>query len=120
MRFLVRVLAAAVGLWLASQIVPGIYVRDYGTLAAAALLLGLINAIVRPIVIILTLPLTIVTMGLFLFVINAAMLGLVSVILPGFHVHGFWPAIFGALVVSLVSWFVAQLEPRYPPPDAYR
>ncbi len=119
MRFLIRVIAAACGLWLASRIVPGIYVRDAGALAAAAILLGLVNAIVRPFVILLTLPLTVITLGLFLFVVNAAMLSLVAFFLPGFSIHGFLPAVLGAVVVSLVSWVVSQLEPRYqrPPPE---
>jgi putative membrane protein len=121
MRFVIRVLVAAAGLWLASRIVPGIYVRDGGTLAAAAVLLGVVNAVVRPLVILLTLPFTILTMGLFLFVVNAAMLALVAFFLPGFTIHGFWSAVLGAAVVSLVSWVESQLEPRYtPPPQEYR
>jgi putative membrane protein len=113
MRFLIRVIAAALGLWLASHIVRGIYVRDGETLLVAAILLGLVNAFVRPIVILLTLPFTVITLGLFLFVVNAAMLELVAFFLPGFSIHGFWPAVLGAIVVSLVSWVVSQLEPRY-------
>lgn len=118
MRFLIRLIAAACGLWLASKIVPGIYVRDAGTLIAAAILLGVVNAIVRPIVILLTLPFTVITLGLFLFVVNAAMLELVAFFLRGFTIHGFLPAVLGAIVVSLVSWVVSQLEPRYQPPAA--
>jgi putative membrane protein len=115
MRFLFRVLVAAAGLWLASKIVPGIYIRDAGTLAAAAILLGVVNALVRPIVVLFTLPFTIITLGLFLLVINAAMLSLASVPLPGFTVHGFFPALLGALVISVVSWVAASLEPRPAP-----
>src|SRR5215469_8562271 len=106
MRFLIRIVAAACGLWLASRIVPGIYVRDAGRLAAAAILLGVVNAIIRPIVILLTLPFTV---GLFLFVVNAAMLELVAFFLKGFTIHGFLPAVLGAIVVSLVSWVISQL-----------
>ena len=80
------------------------------TLVVAALLLGLVNAIIRPLVLLLTLPITIVTLGLFLFVINAAMFGLVAAMLDGFSVSGFWSAVFGAIVVSitsiLASWFI--------------
>jgi putative membrane protein len=74
------------------------------TLVLAGLLLGLVNAIVRPIAIILTLPMTIVTLGLFLLVINAAMVGLVALMMPGFQLRGFWNAVLTAIIVSLVSW----------------
>ncbi len=105
--FLVRLVAVAAGLWLASKIVPGIAVRDGETLALAALLLGVVNAVVRPVVIFLTLPLTLITLGLFLLVINAAMLGLVGLVLHGFEVRGFLAAFWGAIVVGLVSWFAS-------------
>ena len=102
--FLLRTLIGALGLWLAQQIVTGIDVASAGTLIAAAFLLGIANAIVRPVLVILTLPITIVTLGLFLLVINAAMLGLVALILPGFHISGFWAALFAALIVSVTGW----------------
>lgn len=102
--FLLRLLISALGLWLASAIVPGVYVASVGTLLIAALLLGIVNAVVRPVLIILTLPITILTLGLFLFVVNAAMLGLVAWLLPGFTITGFWPAFGASIVVSLVSW----------------
>ena len=111
-RFLLRVVVAAAGLWLASRIVPGIHVSSLGSLAAAAILLGLVNAIVRPIVIFLTLPFTLITLGLFLLVINAAMLELVAVMLRGFSVHGFVSAILGSIVISLVSWVASMVEPK--------
>lgn len=104
MEFLLRFVISGFGLWLASKIVPGIKVDSFGSLVAAVILLGIANALVKPILILLTLPLTIVTLGLFLLVINAAMLGLVAVFLRGFHVQGFWPAVLGAIVVSLTSW----------------
>jgi putative membrane protein len=99
-----RIIIVALGLWLASVIVPGVHIRDPLTLILAALLLGIANAVVRPIVILVTLPLTLITLGLFILVINAAMFGLVSLFLHGFVVHGFMAAFWGALVVSLVSW----------------
>ena len=74
------------------------------TLVLAGLLLGVVNAIVRPIAVVLALPALLLTVGLFLLVINAAMLGLVALILPGFKIHGFWTAVGGSIVVSLVSW----------------
>jgi putative membrane protein len=104
MGFVVRVLVNALAIWLATQIVPGITVRSATTIAVAALVLGLINALVRPVLLVLTLPLTLVTLGLFLFVLNAVCLWLTSVIVPGFHVRGFWAAFWGALIVSVLSW----------------
>ena len=103
-KFLLRAVFAAFGLWLASQVVPGISIDGAGTLAGAALLLGVVNAIVRPVLVVLTLPITILTLGLFLFVVNAAMFGLVAYFLSGFHVAGFVPALLGSIVVSFISW----------------
>ncbi len=118
--FLLRLVIGALGLWLAEQIVDGIDVANTGTLIAAAFLLGIANAVVRPVLIILTLPITIITLGLFLLVINAGMLALVALILPGFHIAGFWAALFGALIVSvtgwLASWFIGprgRIETMY-------
>jgi putative membrane protein len=104
-QFLLRAAIAAVGLWIASRVIPGIRIDDAGTLAGAALLLGIVNAIVRPVLVVLTLPITILTLGLFLFVVNAAMFGLVAYLLKGFHVASFLPALLGSLLVSSVSWF---------------
>lgn len=101
--FLLRVAIVALGLWLATQILPGLYFEGPGTLLAAALLLGIVNAIVRPIAVVLTLPLTLLTLGLFLLVINAAMLGLVAALLSGFQISGFWSAVGGALIVDRKS-----------------
>ena len=99
----------ALGLWFATKILPGLQFDTAGTLLAAALLLGIVNAIIRPIAVILTLPLTLVTLGLFLLVINAAMLGLVALLLSGFAVSGFWTAVAGSLIVSLTSWAASGL-----------
>jgi putative membrane protein len=107
--FILRVLIAALGLWLATEWVSGITVSTPTTLIFAALLLGVVNAIVRPIVVLLTLPVTLVTLGLFLLVVNAAMLGLVAAFLPGFSIAGFWPAFWAALLISLVSWLGSAL-----------
>jgi len=107
--FILRVLIAALGLWLATEWVDGINVSSAGTLILAALLLGVVNAIVKPIVVILTLPFTLVTLGLFLLVINAAMLGLVAAFLPGMGINGFWPAFLAAIIVSVVSWIGAVI-----------
>ncbi len=105
--FLIRAVVVGIGLWLASQIVPGVEFRSTQALIAAALLLGVINAIVRPILIILTLPITLLTLGLFLLVINGLMIELVSWFLKDFIVTGFWPAFFAAIVVGLTSWMMS-------------
>ena len=108
--FFVRTLITAVGLWLAGAIIPGTDIETPGTLLLAALLMGLVNALVRPIAIVLTFPITVVTLGIFLLVINAAMFGLVAAMLDGFHVSGFFAALFGWLIVSatamVASWFI--------------
>lgn len=107
--FLLRVVIVALGLWLATQILPGIVLDSPATLFGAALLLGVVNAIVRPIAVILTFPLTLITLGLFLIVINAMMLGLVASLLGGFHISGFWTAAGASLIVSLTSWVASGL-----------
>ena len=110
--FLLRAVITAIGLWLASQWVSAVHIDSTGTLVLAAILLGVVNAIVRPIAFILTLPITILTLGLFLFVLNAAMVALVAWILPGFHVGGFRGALLTAIIVWLVSWVGSWLIGR--------
>jgi len=105
--FLVRFLIGALGLWIAQAIVPGMEITGFGTLLVAALLLGVMNAVVRPVIVLLTLPITVLTLGFFLLVVNAAMLALVAVLLDGFVLRGFLPAVLGGLVVSLTSWIAA-------------
>ncbi len=102
--FLLRLAASALGLWLASEIVAGVEIAGAPTLVGAAFLLGFVNAVVRPVLLLLTFPITILTLGLFLLVINALLLGLVAALLPGFSVAGFVPALLAALVVSATSW----------------
>ena len=105
-----RMIIAMAGLLLASELLPGVSIEGTGTFVLAALLLGLVNAVVRPIAFILTLPLTIVTLGLFLLVLNAAMFGLVAALLDRFEIAGFWSALFGAIIVSITStvasWYI--------------
>ena len=111
--FLLRLLIGALGLWLASELVPGITVHGAWTLLGAALLLGIVNAVVRPLLVILTLPITVLTLGLFLLVINAATLGLVAWMLDNFTIAGFWPALLGAIVVSVTGWLASYfIGPR--------
>ena len=106
---LLRAAITALSLWVASQLLDGIHFATTGKLVLAAVLLGFVNAIVRPIAFILTLPITVVTLGLFLLVLNAAMIGLVAVLVPGFTVSGFWTAVGGAIIVSLVSWAASSV-----------
>ena len=101
--FLIRLLITAGALWLASRIVPGMQISDSWALLWAALWLGVVNALIRPVVVLLPLPLTLVTLGLFLLVVNAAMLGLVAALLDGFSLSGFWAALFGSILVSIFS-----------------
>ena len=106
--FLLRVVIVAAGLWVASKLVPGIDITDGWSLLWAALVLGIMNAVVRPVLVIMTLPLTILTLGLFLLVINAAMLSLVAWMLDGVMVSGFWSAFFGAIVISITGWLASS------------
>ena len=98
------------GLFLASTLIPGVNIVGTGTFVLAALLLGLVNGFIRPIAILLTLPLTIITLGLFILVINAAMFGLVAAMLDNFSVSGLFAAMFGALIVgitsTIASWYI--------------
>ncbi len=104
MGFLIRMGITAAGLWVASELVDGIVVRDTSTLVLGALVLGVVNAVVRPIAVIMTFPFTLVTLGLFLWVINAAMIGLAAWFLEGFQIADFRSALFGAILVSLTGW----------------
>ena len=107
---ILRTLIIMLGLYLASALIPGVHITGTGSMIIAAVLLCVVNAIVRPIAFVLTLPLTVVTLGLFLFVLNAAMFGLVAAMLDGFVVDGFWSAVFGAIIVSITStiasWYI--------------
>ncbi|MDE2485487.1 MAG: phage holin family protein [candidate division NC10 bacterium] len=103
MGFLIRLFLNALALLIVSTVIPGIEVRGVLPALAAAFFLGVINAFVRPVIMILTLPLTIMTLGLFIPLLNAALLKLVSLIIQGFEVHGFWSAVFGAILLSLIS-----------------
>ncbi len=104
MRFILQAVAAALGFWLASRIIPGVRVAGLESLLAAGLLLGLINALVRPILILLTLPFTIVTLGLFLLAVNGFTVWLATVFLHGVHIHSPLDAILASIIISLTSW----------------
>lgn len=107
--FLLRCAIVALGLWLATKVLPGLHFDTAGTLLGAALLLGVVNAVIRPIAVVLTLPLTLVTLGFFLLVINAGMLGLVALLLDGFSISSFWTALGASLIVSVTSWVASGL-----------
>ncbi len=106
MGFLLRVLINAVAIYLAAAIVPGLEITGLPAALGAGLVLGLINAIVRPVLVVLTLPVTLLTLGLFLFVLNGLCLWLTSVVVKSFEVHSFGAAVLGALLVSVVSWIL--------------
>jgi putative membrane protein len=109
----IRWLVLAFAILITSYIVGGIQVDGFLSAALAAAVLGILNAVVRPVVLLLTLPITFLTLGFFFFVVNAGMLKLASAVIPGFHVFGFWPAVFGSFLVSIVSSLVnAFIGPR--------
>jgi putative membrane protein len=95
-----------------AYLMPSISVSSFTTALVAALVLGLVNAVIRPILVILTLPVTILTLGLFIFVINGLLFWLVGSFIEGFHVAGFWAGVVGAIVYSLISWALSALVLR--------
>ncbi len=104
--FLLHWAITAVSLWIASLLFRGLSFSGAGALIVSALLLGLANAIVKPLLIVLTLPITVITFGLFLLVINALMILLVAALVPGFKVSGFWTALFASLFISVLSFVI--------------
>ena len=107
--FLLRAAISALALWVADELFEGMRFESASQLIVAAIVLGIVNGLVRPVAFLLTFPITVLTLGLFLLVLNAAMLGLVALIVPGFHLTGFWTAVGAALVVSLVSWLASSV-----------
>ena len=108
--FVLRALISAIGLWIATLWVSGIRIDNAGTLVLAGLLLGVVNAVVRPILVILTLPITILSLGFFLLIVNTAMVALVASMLRGFHIYGgFWSAFATALIVWITGWLASWL-----------
>ena len=106
MGLLIRWLIVTAAIILASYLLDGIEIKNFFSAFFAAATLGILNALFRPILIVLTLPINILTLGLFTFLINALMLKMASGIIPGFEVHGFWTAIFGSLIISTISWLL--------------
>ena len=123
---ILRWLILTLAVWVAAQIVPGIKYDDWNSLLIAALVLGVLNMFVRPLLSLLSLPLIVLTLGLFVPVINALVLLLAAWLVPGFHVSGFWAAVAGSIVISLVGLFVGfpgrqrRIVVRGPPPQSQR
>ena len=109
LRFLLVWLINAIALMAVAYLMPSVQVSTFGTALVAALVLGLINAFVRPVLVLLTLPVTIVTLGLFIFVLNGLLFWMVGSWLQGFAVSGFWAGVFGAILFSLISWLLSTL-----------
>jgi putative membrane protein len=102
--FFIRLLITALGLWVADRLLPGITITGTGSLIVSALLLGIVNAVIRPVILILTLPLTVVTLGLFVLIVNGISLAIAAWLVPGFQIAGLWSATLGAILVGLTSW----------------
>src|SRR3954463_10029609 len=109
MRFLARLVLNGIAIIVAAYLLPGLHVSGPAAALIAGAILGFVNAIVRPVLFFLTLPLTLVTLGLFIFVLNAVCFGLTAWLVPGFSIDGFWWALLGALLVSIVSWILNGL-----------
>lgn len=112
-RMLIGWLLNAIALLAVAYLLPSIHVASFGAALVAALVLGLVNTLIRPVLVILTLPVTLLSFGLFLLVINGLLFWLVGSWIEGFSVGGFWPGVFGAILYSLISWLLAaMLQPR--------
>ena len=109
MRLLLVWLINAAALFVLPYVFPRVTVDSFGTALIAALVLGLINTLIRPLLVLLTLPVTLLTLGLFIFVINGLLFWWVGSFIAGFHVSGFWAGVFGAIVYSLISWLLSSL-----------
>lgn len=107
--FVIRWFVTTIAVFVAERLIPGISCDSTGALIGASLLLGIINAFVRPVLLLLSIPFIIVTMGVFIFVVNALLLLFVAMVIPSFHVDGFWSAFFGAIIIGIVSWILSSL-----------
>ena len=112
MRLILVWILNAIALLAVAYLYPGVQVQDWKAAAIAAIVLSLVNTLVKPILILLTLPVTIITLGLFLLVLNALLFWGVASLLPGFHVTGFWAAVLGAILYSVIGWLLSQLIPE--------
>jgi putative membrane protein len=114
MRLLLVWILNVIALLVVAYLYPGVQLQDWQSAAIAALVLGLVNTLVKPVLVILTLPVTIVTLGLFLLVLNALLFWGVASLVPGFHVTGFWAAMLGAILYSVIGWLLSMLLPDNP------
>lgn len=110
--FLIHTLTLAVALWVTANVVAGVSVTSWPALALAALVLGAVNAVIRPVLVILTLPMTVLTLGLFYLVVNGLAFGLAAALVPGFQIASWVSAILGAFLTSLISWFIGIFVKR--------
>jgi putative membrane protein len=110
--FLVHTLVLAIAIWVTANVVPGVIVTSWTALAVAALVLGAVNAIVRPVLLVLTFPITVLTLGLFYLVVNGIAFGLAAALVPGFQIASWTAAILGALLTSVISWFIGIFVKR--------
>jgi putative membrane protein len=108
----IRVIISSLAVYVTANIVPGVAVVGFGSAVIAAILLAVVNAVLKPILVVLTLPITILTLGLFMVVINAGLVMLVSTWVPGFHVDGFWSALFFSIVVSIINTLIYKVFVR--------
>lgn len=106
MRFLAGLILNAIAIVVAAWLVPGFELTGTGAALAAGALLGLVNVLIRPVLLVLTFPFTLVTLGLFIFVVNAICVGLTAALVPGFAIASYWAAFLGSVVVSVVSWIL--------------
>ncbi len=113
MVLIVRLIINMAAILIIAYLFPGLIgVDSFWAALVSAFLLGIVNTIIKPILVFFTLPITILSLGLFLLVINGLMLWLVSVLVRGFHVYGFWGAVIGAILISIVSWILSRFVPR--------
>jgi putative membrane protein len=117
LRVLLSILLNALAIYVAAYLLDGIVLSGTAATLIAGLVLGIVNTIVKPVLILLTLPITIITLGLFLFVVNAICLALTAALVPGFEISGFWSAVGGALIVSIVGWALSGLVRKDHPHD---
>lgn len=109
MRFLSHFIVTAIALGVASYVLPGVHITSWMALAVAAIVLGFVNGVIRPVLVLVTLPVTVLTLGLFYLVVNGIAFGLAAALVPGFEIDSFGWSILGALVVGVASWFVGAL-----------
>ena len=115
-QFLAHWATTAAALGVTAWVLPGVDVASLAALLVAALVLGFVNAVIKPLLLLLTLPFTVLTLGLFYFVINGLSFAFAAWLVPGFGVSSFWSAILGALLVGIVSWFIGSFRQAEPPP----